>query len=114
MKSRRRFTPGELQAIRNEAAEQAMKFVESRYMDIDSIFCYSMHELYGFGQKRLKRLYLKMQEYRNEMLKHYDPNNEDPDISEYVMRRRLSECGIDMKDIYDAMEKVEENEDSEA
>lgn len=67
------------------------------FLDVSSACV--IHDLCGFGCKRLGSMYRETMDGLDELMEHYgasgDDTKERTDISLFVMTRRLSECGFD-------------------
>lgn len=66
---------------------------------MDGLWLYTMHVMFGFGKKRLLRLYWAMIENYKKVMQRYNSMCDDDDMQWYVIERRLKEIGIDLKEL---------------
>ena len=88
-----------------EAKAEADRLVEEANAllcrKMDGLWLYTMHVTFGFGKKRLTRLYWAMIENYEKVIKRYNRMCDDDDVEWFVMNKRLKEIGIDVKELQD-------------
>lgn len=73
---------------------------------MDGLWLYTLHEEFGFGHKRLNRLYWAMIEnYRKVMLR-YNRMADNDDTEWYAMEKHLRDIGIDLKKLQAEADKL--------
>lgn len=90
---------------RREAQAEADRMVEEANAllcrKMDALWLYTMHVTFGFGKKRLLRLYWAMIDVFYKLIKRYNRMCDDDDTEWYVIDKRLKEIGIDVKELQD-------------
>ena len=90
---------------KREAKAEADRLVEEANellcRKMDGLWLYTMHVTFGFGKKRLTRLYWAMIENFEKVIKRYNRMCDDDDVEWFVMNKRLKEIGIDVKELQD-------------
>ena len=88
-----------------EAKAEADRLVEEANellcRKMDGLWLYTMHVTFGFGKKRLTRLYWAMIENYEKVIKRYNRMCDNDDVEWFVMNKRLKEIGIDVKELQD-------------
>lgn len=88
-----------------EAKAEADRLVEEANAllcrKMDGLWLYTMHVTFGFGKKRLTRLYWAMIENFEKVIKRYNRMCDDDDVEWFVINKRLKEIGIDVKELQD-------------
>ena len=72
----------------------------------DALMLLTLHDQYGFGEKRLRDFWHRTHEQYVKLMEHYEVEGED--MGKVVLHRLKMECGIDMDEL--ESEKIE-NED---
>lgn len=106
MKSICRFNKNQKTRLEQEVRKQVMIENEKYERSLDVFFIYCLHDVFGFGNNRIKRLYEKMLAIRNEMKARYKADEEE-NSSDYLfaMEKQLKDCGIDVDEILKEVEK---------
>ena len=92
-----------------EAQAEADRMVEEANAlfcrKMDALWLYTMHVTFGFGKKRLLRLYWAMIDVFYKLIKRYNRMCDDDDTEWYIIDKRLKEIGIDVKELQDEAER---------
>lgn len=86
--------------LAREMANQSYKSMGKTVLSFLDASCgCRIYDLYGYGKKRLSSMYKETMDCLDELMEHYgasgDDTKERTDISLFVMKRRLAECGFD-------------------
>ena len=88
---------------RLEAKAEADRLVEEANdllcQKMDALWLYTMHVTFGFGKKRLTRLYWAMIDNFEKVIKRYNRMCDNDDVEWFVINKRLKEIGIDVKEL---------------
>ena len=86
-----------------EARAEADRIVEDANdflcQKMDALWLYTMHITFGFGKKRLLRLYWAMIDNFEKVIKRYNRMCDNDDVEWFVINKRLKEIGIDVKEL---------------
>lgn len=104
MKSRIRGgkPPGELsaeqrRAMRAEIKRQVAEQMRLAEMDQEAAILWMLHEVFGFGKKRLEKAWRLMYEETKKLREWYVL---DPDDDGWISKRKLKEIGVDLEQWY--------------
>lgn len=104
MKSRIRGgkPPGDLsaeqrRAMRAEIKRQVAEQMRLAEMDQEAAILWMLHEVFGFGKKRLEKAWRLMYEETKKLREWYVL---DPDDDGWISRRKLKEIGVDLEELY--------------
>ena len=105
MKSICRFNKNQKSRLEHEVKKQVLIENEKYERSLDVFFIYCLHDVFGFGNNRIKRLYEKMLSIRNEMKARYKADEEE-NSNDYLfaMEKQLKDCGIDVDEILEVVE----------
>lgn len=95
-KYQRRKAKAEARAEADRLVEEANELLCRK---MDGLWLYTMHVTFGFGKKRLLRLYWAMIENYHRLLARYNRMCDDDDMQWFIMERHLREIGIDLKEL---------------
>lgn len=87
------LSKAEKAAMKAECARQARELSERFSTEIDAMMLWALHEEFGFGAERLRRVWECVARHRDELLKRYDMQ----DDSEYILIYKLNQIGVDLK-----------------
>ena len=82
----------EKKALRIELDRQIAEFDRRNQINVEACILWALHELLGFGPKRLRRFYLGFIRYYSALLDHYEMEDDNA----YLALRALKEYGIDV------------------
>lgn len=72
--------------------------METVQEDVDCLWLMTLRETFGFGEKRLRRLYKRLYEVRQEYMTYYESDGYDG-LVEIAARRDLRNIGIDIAEL---------------
>ena len=72
---------------------------------MDGLWLYTMHVTFGFGKKRLTRLYWAMIDNYIKVMKRYNSMCDEDDMQWFAMEWHLKEVGIDLKQLQEEAER---------
>ena len=100
MKAVERFTKSQAKRLKQEIRSQVAKENERYERSFDVFLMYILHRSFGFGQKRLEKVYRDMVRYRDELKRQYMADG-DTQSDDYIfaMERDLKESGVDVDSI---------------
>lgn len=84
-----------------EARAEADRLVEESYEKLcrkmDGLWMYTLHVTFGFGKKRLERLYWAMIDNYIKITKKYNGMCDEDDMEWFAMEKHLQYIGVDLK-----------------
>lgn len=83
----------EKRALRSEVARQARQISDRFSLEVDATILWALHEEFGFGADRLRRVWDCVAVHRAELLKHYDMQ----DNAEFILLYKLRQIGVDVE-----------------
>lgn len=100
MKAIEKFTKSQAKRLKQEIRSQVAKENERYERSFDVFLMYILHRSFGFGQKRLEKVYRDMVRYRDELKRQYMADG-DTQSDDYIfaMERDLKESGVDVDSI---------------
>ena len=100
MKARVPFqhTLGSKKAMMEEITKQILERDTAFAMDSDASLLWAIHEVFGFGKKRLRRLWEKQYNLHRELRSYYAA--EDYEEMGWIYREKLKNIGVDVEDWY--------------
>lgn len=87
------FTAKEQKAIDIEVGRQLAEYTRKHRKEVDSAFLWALHEEFGFGYKRLKRLYKRFFRRIDNLITHYELGDLD---RSWICQKLLKDYGIDL------------------
>ncbi len=88
------FSKAEQKAMEMEINRQCAEAQMKLSIDIDSMVLYTLATEFGFGKKRLRRMYEALKKGHDALLEYY---HMDPKDGPYLARRKLKEIGVDIE-----------------
>ena len=88
------FNNKEQEAIEREIRSQLAEWDRKNMMEIDAMFLWFMHDGFGFGIDRLRRLYFGFRPYMEALPKRYEMKGSD---TPFLCTEKLSDYGIDLE-----------------
>lgn len=82
-------------AMEQEIKRQLAEWDRKNTMEIDAMFLWFMHEEFGFGPGRLRRIYFKFAPYMRQLVRKYEMNSPD---TPFLCTEKLRDYGIDLND----------------
>lgn len=92
MNARWKPLPGQHKSMMAEIRRQKKQWVEEMETDVDVTVLWMLHEMCGFGEKRLKDFFDGFNRIYKELIDHYDMESEMP----WVYEQKLKEIGVDV------------------
>lgn len=92
MKARIQMSKKQEQAMKKEIRRQIIIQDEQHANDLDTVILYTLHSVFGFGKKRLRRFYDGFVQGREELADYY----EMPDDVPFLCDRELKRIGVDV------------------
>ena len=86
------FNQKEQEALEREVRSQLAEWSRKNTMEIDAMFLWFMHEEFGFGMKRLRRVYFGFRPYMEQLAKRYDMKGSD---TPFLCTKKLLDEGVD-------------------
>ena len=83
----------EKKALHMEIHRQVAEFDRENQVNVEACILWAMHELLGFGPKRLRRFYFGFVKYYSGLLDHYEMEDDNA----YLALRALKDYGIDVE-----------------
>jgi len=80
-------------ALKAEIARQVHELDEKFSAEICAMLLWALHEEFGFGADRLRRVWDCVAVHRAELLKHYDMQ----DNAEFILLYKLRQIGVDVE-----------------
>ena len=84
-------------AMNREINRQILENDEKFAMDADASVLWTLHTVFGFGKKRLRRFYEENLKMHNEMREFYQLNTDE---TFWLCRYKLKNYGIDIEEWY--------------
>ena len=79
-------------AIKAEAVKQVYEARERLFHDMDAVIMWTLHEEFGFGEKRLKRFFNAFVKTYRQLQDFYELGNE----TSFVCKEKLKQIGVDV------------------
>ena len=92
-----RLSKSQREAMNREINRQILENDEKFAMDADASVLWTLHTVFGFGKKRLRKFYEENLKMHNEMREYYEFNTDD---TFWLCRNKLKEYGIDIEKWY--------------
>lgn len=89
------FNAKEQEAMEREVRSQLAEWSRKNMMEIDAMFLWFMHEEFGFGMERLKRVYYGFRPYMEQLAQRYELKGED---TPFLCTKKLSDYGINLEE----------------
>ena len=89
------FNRKEQEAMEQEIRKQLAEWDQKNTMEIDAMFLWFMHDEFGFGLKRLRRIYFRFAPYMKQLVRRYEMNGPD---TPFLCTEKLKGCGIKLED----------------
>ena len=83
----------EKKALTTEIHRQVAEFDRQNKVNVEACILWALHELLGFGPKRLRRFYLDFIRYYSALLDHYEMEDDNA----FLALRALKDYGIDVE-----------------
>lgn len=87
------LTAAEKKALDRELDRQLGEFDRRNQINVEACILWALHELLGFGPKRLRRFYFGFVKYYSALLEHYEMEEDNA----FLALRALKEYGIDVE-----------------
>lgn len=91
------LTAAERKAMNMEIQRQLGDHTRKHAIEIDALFLWFLHEEFGFGLKRLMRVYTKFRPRLEDLCERYEMCEEGDDI--WLCTRMLKEYGMDLEQL---------------
>ena len=88
------FNNKEQEALEREIRSQLAEWDRKNMMEIDAMFLWFMHEEFGFGVDRLRRVYFGFRPYMEALAKRYEMKGSD---TPFLCTEKLLDYGIDLE-----------------
>lgn len=80
--------------MEQEVRSQLAEWSRNHMTEIDAMFLWFMHEEFGFGLKRLRRVYYGFRPYMEALAKRYELNGSD---TPFLCTEKLMNYGVDLE-----------------
>ena len=100
------FNQKEQEALEREVRSQLAEWSRKNMMEIDAMFLWFMHEKFGFGMKRLRRVYFGFRPYMEELAKRYEMKGSD---TPFLCTKKLLDYGVDLEQWDKEVDKMVEH-----
>lgn len=90
------LTAAEKKAMNLEIQKQLGDYTRKHALEIDALFLWFLHEEFGFGLKRLKRVFTRFAPRLEALCNRYEMHNEGDDI--WLCTKMLKEIGADLEE----------------
>lgn len=90
------LTRAEQKAMDLEIQRQWAEYTRKGLLEIDAVFLWYLHEEFGFGIERLKRVFMGFAPRIKEMCDRYDMHDESDKI--WLCLHKLKEYGVDLEE----------------
>lgn len=84
----------EQEAMEREVRSQLAEWSRKNMMEIDAMFLWFMHDEFGFGLERLRRVYFGFRPYMEELAKRYEMKGSD---TPFLCTKKLLDYGVDLE-----------------
>lgn len=93
-----RWTPSapEKRAMLEEINRQILERDEEYWLNFDACILWTLHKHLGFGEKRLKRIFMAFNDDHKQLREYYEIGD-DAGGNGFVARRMLKQDGIDLE-----------------
>ena len=81
-------------AMNQEIERQLAEWTNNHMLEIDAMFLWFMHEEFGYGPERLRRIFYGFRPSMLELINHYEMDQSD---APFVCTQKLLNYGIDLK-----------------
>ena len=88
-----KLTSQEKKALDIEIERQLAEFDKNHTKEIDALILLTLHDVFGFGEKRLRRFYDIFDDSINSLIKRYELDDSD---KIWISSQKLKEYGIDL------------------
>ena len=88
------FKQKEQEALEREVRSQLAEWSRKNMMEIDAMFLWFMHDKFGCGMKRLRRVYFGFRPYMEQLAKRYDMKGSD---TPFLCTKKLLDYGVDLE-----------------
>lgn len=100
-----KLTKAEQRVLDEEIRKQAAEFDRKHGQEIVAMVLWELHDIFGFGEKRLRRFYDQFSPHLDELIERYELDSSD---DAWICKKKLKdELQIDL-DIWDAESGVNE------
>ena len=89
------FNKKEQEAMECEVRSQLAEWSRKNMMEIDAMFLWFMHEEFGFGVERLRRVYFGFRPYMEDLAKRYEMKGSD---TPFLCTKKLLDYGVDLEE----------------
>lgn len=89
------FNRKEQEAMEQEIRKQLAEWDQKNAIEIDAMFLWFMHEEFGFGMERLRRVYFGFRPYMEALAKRYEMNGPD---TPFLCTEKLLKYGVNLED----------------
>lgn len=87
------LSAAERKAMEKEIRRQLAEFNEKNYDELDAMILWYLHEEFGFGEKRLKKVYFELADAVNGLVDRYLMDDGD---QAWLCTKKLKDYGIDI------------------
>lgn len=88
-----KFTAAERKAMEIEIRKEIAVQMKENAKDIDSMILWFLHFEFGFGKKKLRRAYDRMEPMMKQLIEHYEMDDSEKG---YLCRYQLKNYGVDI------------------
>ena len=88
------LTAAERHAMNMEIQRQLGDYTRKHAIEVDAMFLWYLHEEFGFGIKRLKKVFTGFHPRMLELCDRYEMHDEGDDI--WLCTRKLKDIGVDL------------------
>lgn len=81
--------------VDRQCREKLKEYDQNHIEEISAMLLYTLHEVFGFGEQRLKKFYWAFDEQMDALLQRYEMGMDD---KLWLCSRKLKEIGIDINE----------------
>lgn len=90
-----KFTADEKKAIEIEVKRTLAEYERKHYLEVDAMILWHLHELFGFGPKRLKKFYKAFEPAVKALIRRYELEDSD---QIWLCTEQLKTIGADLEE----------------
>lgn len=98
------LTADEKKAMDIEIKRQLAEFDRKHEIEIDALILWTLHNDFGFGEKRLKKFFDIFGESINELIKHYEFEDSE---KIWICTKKLKDYGVDLEEWEEERRKLQ-------
>lgn len=89
------LSKAEERAMNMEIQRQLAEYTKKHYLEVDALILWFLHEQFGFGEKRLRRVFFGLNDSIKELCNRYEMHEQNDDV--WLSTNMLKRAGIDIE-----------------